>query len=41
MDAVRKIQCLDIEDLIRGIRDISHQINLESSTPLIKDLRIN
>ena len=33
-------QYLEAEDLIRGIRDIGHQINLKSSTPLIKDLRI-
>ena len=34
-------QRLEVKNLIRGIRDISHQINLGSSTPLITDLRIN
>ena len=32
---------LKAKDLIGGIRDIGHQINLGSSTPLIIDLRIN
>ena len=40
MDAVNRAQRLDVKDLMGGIRDISHQINSESSTPLIKDLRI-
>ena len=31
---------LKAEDLIRGIKDIGHQINSESSIPLIKSLRI-
>ena len=31
----------EAKDLIKNIRDISHQINLKSSTPLIIDLRIN
>ena len=39
MDAVSRVRHLETEDLIKGIRDIGHQINLESSTPLIKDLR--
>ena len=30
-------QRLEAEDLIKGIRDISHQINLKSSIPLIID----
>ena len=34
-------QHLEVKDLIRDIRDISHQINLESSTPLIANLRMN
>ena len=29
------------KDLIGGIREIGYQINLESSTPLITDLRID
>ena len=32
---------LEAKDLIKGIRDISYQINLKSSTPLILNLRIN
>ena len=32
---------LDAKDLTGGIRDIDHQINLESSIPLIADLKIN
>ena len=32
---------LDTKNLIGGIRDIGHQNNLGSSTPLIIDLRIN
>ena len=31
----------DAKDLIGGIRNISHQNNLESSTPLITDLRVD
>ena len=34
-------QRLEAENLIKGIKDIGHQINLKSSTPLIADLRIN
>ena len=41
MDIVSRAQRLKAEDLIKGIRDISYQINLESNTPLIIDLRIN
>ena len=40
MDVVNRVQRLDAENLIGGIRDIGHQINLKSSTPLIKYLRI-
>ena len=40
MDVVSRVQRLDVKDLMGGIRDTGHQINLESSTPLIKDLRI-
>ena len=40
MDTVNRVRCLDIENLIKGIKDIGHQINLESSTPLIKNLRM-
>ena len=40
MDAVSRARRLDIKDLMGGIRDIGYQINSESSTPLIKDLRI-
>ena len=29
------------EDLIKSIRDIGHQINLKSSIPLIKNLRMD
>ena len=32
---------LEAEDLIKNIRDIGHQINLESSIPLIINLKIN
>ena len=32
---------LKAKNLIRGIREIGHQINLGSSTPLIADLKIN
>ena len=41
MDTARRVRRLDIDNLIRGIRDISYQNNLGSSTPLITDLRIN
>ena len=40
MDVVSRVQRLDVKDLMGGIRDTGHQINLESSTPLIKDLRM-
>ena len=40
MDAVKRVQRLDIDNLIGGIRDISYQINSGNSTPLIKDLKI-
>ena len=40
MDIASKAQRLEVEDLIEGIRDISYQINSESNTPLIKDLRM-
>ena len=40
MDVVSRARRLEAEDLIKGIRDIGYQINLESSTPLIKDLRM-
>ena len=40
MDVVSRARRLETEDLMGGIRDTSHQINLESSTPLIKDLRM-
>ena len=33
-------QRLKAKNLIEGIRDIGHQTNLGSSTPLIKDLRM-
>ena len=32
---------LKAKNLIKGIRDISHQINLGNSIPLITDLKIN
>ena len=41
IEAVNKTRHLDAEDLIKGIKNIGHQINLGSSTPLITDLRIN
>ena len=41
MDIARRVQHLDIDNLIRGIRDIGHQINLRSSIPLIADLKID
>ena len=40
MDIVRRVQYLKAEDLIRGIRDIGYQINLESSISLIKDFKM-
>ena len=40
MDVVKRAQCLNVDNLIEGIRDIGYQINLGSSTPLIKDLRM-
>ena len=40
MDIISRVQRLDAENLIGGTRDIGYQINLKSSTPLIKDLRI-
>ena len=36
----RRARRLDAKDLTEGIKDIGHQINLKSSTPLIKDLKI-
>ena len=39
MDVARRAWRLNTDDLIRGIRDISHQINLGSNTPLITNLR--
>ena len=41
MDIAKRVQYLDVDNLIRGIRDIGHQINLGSSIPLITNLRIN
>ena len=41
MDVVKRARRLDADNLIGGIRDIGHQINLGSSIPLITDLRIN
>ena len=41
MDIARRVRCLDIDNLIKGIRNIGHRINLKSSTPLITDLRMN
>ena len=37
---IRRARRSEAENLIRGIRDIGYQINLGSSIPLIKDLRI-
>ena len=34
-------QHLEAKDLMGGIKDINHQINLKSSIPLITDLKIN
>ena len=34
-------QCLEAENLIKGIKEIGYQINLGSSIPLILNLRIN
>ena len=39
MDIVKRIQRLNTDNLIGGIRNIGHQINLKSSIPLIADLR--
>ena len=39
--AITRARRLDTKDLIRGIRDIGYQISLESSIPLIADLRMN
>ena len=41
MDVVSRIQRLEVEDLMEGIRNISYQINLGSSTPLIIDLKMD
>ena len=41
MDIISRVQRSDVKDLIKGIRDIGHQINLKRSTPLITDLRTN
>ena len=41
IEVVSKVWRLEAKDLIKGIRDIGYLINLKSSTPLIKDLRIN
>ena len=38
--ATTQTRRLDAKDLIGGIRDIGYQINLKSSIPLIKDLKI-
>ena len=40
MNIVSKTRYLDAKDLIGGIRDIGHQIDLGSSIPLIKGLRM-
>ena len=37
----RQAVYLDAKDLTRGIRNIGHQDNLKSSTPLIANLRID
>ena len=39
--AITRAQRLDAKNLIRGIRNINHQNDLESSTPLIADLRVD
>ena len=39
--AITQVRRLDAEDLTRDIRNISHQNNLESSTPLITELRVD
>ena len=33
-------KCLDTKDLTGGIKNIGHQVNLESSTPLVKSLEM-
>ena len=40
MDIAKRVRRLDAENLIGGIRDIGHQINLKSSIPLIKNLKM-
>ena len=39
--ATTRVRRLDTKDLIGGIRNTGHQNNLESSTPLITDLRVD
>ena len=39
--ATTQTQHSDAKDLIRGIRNIGHQNNLKSSTPLITKLRVD
>ena len=41
MDVAKRARRLDADNLIGGIRDIGHQINLKNNTPLIKDLRMD
>ena len=39
--AITRAQRSDTKDLTRGIRNIGHQNNLKSSTPLIAELRVD
>ena len=39
MDIARRARRSDIDNLIGGIRDIGHQINLGNNIPLIANLR--
>ena len=41
IEVVSRVRHSETEDLMGGIRDIGHQINSGSSTPLIKDLEWN
>ena len=41
MDVAKRARRLDADNLIGGIRDTGHQINLKSSTLLIANLKIN
>ena len=39
--ATTRVRRLNAKDLTRGIKNIGHQNNLENSTPLIAELRVD